>query len=766
MRHFVKVVTLSLIILILTACNGAPASSEVTESILAPTAAPLPTKTPYVVDISPVEPCYMNPSTDITSYLRPSLDSEVFDVIPTGMQLIVEARTEDGWVGFSPGIPQAANVGVFRHRWAPESEDLRLEGSCEELPFVEGPPIGICFQMAMTDIPIYTEPDPASEIIATLRSEDYVEVVGQRDANWFNVDLSVGNIGIAQTGWMEEMWVNMNGPCFDLELELISGPPITHFNPDEEFDITFIDMVTDKVGWAIGRGSTPEDHILRTEDGGLTWLDVTPPEHDLAGDEQAKDAQAFFLNVDLAWVIYLPRAPFPKAPDVPIIWRTSDGGGSWEPSRTLELADLLPTEEFAPMFYFADAQHGWLMVTLGQATGSSFIAIFRTNDGGLLWTRILDPNSEENLSKCIKTGMVFANEETGFITRDCKGLYDVPFINWTNDGGLTWYSQDLPPPSDEPDYFSTHFCAVLSPSMSSPLSATLVVECQGSVDLEYSSYIYNTVDAGDTWRVDTLPDIDTYGYGISLQFLTPDKGWWLGKTLYTTDDSGQTWSYVKNVNWEGQFSFIDEAHGWAVARSDDEIALVNTTDGGRTWDIIEPGIIASEDTSIEAACMLTAITEVTAYNRPSLEAEVFASMPLDMSFYVEARTSDGWIGFDPAYAQAGNIGVFHHRWVQEGDVLTLEGACDDLPVVVGPAPGVCFTMPMGDVPIYVEPDTSSEVLFMLYAEDYVEVEGETEDNWFLVNLNVGNLGVDLTGWMEGVHVNFNGPCMDLPTVAP
>jgi hypothetical protein len=141
-------------------------------------------------------------------------------------------------------------------------------------------------------------------------------------------------------------------------------------------------------------------------------------------------------------------------------------------------------------------------------------------------------------------------------------------------------------------------------------------------------------------------------------------------------------------------------------------------------------------------------------------------MPLDMSFYVEARTADGWIGFDPAYAQAGNIGVFHHRWVQEGDAITLEGACDDLPVVVGPVPGVCFTMPMGDVPIYVDPDTSSEVLFMLYAEDYVEVEGETEDNWFLVDLNVGNLGVDLTGWMEGIHVNFNGPCMDLPTVAP
>ncbi|HEY48353.1 MAG TPA: hypothetical protein G4O14_16425, partial [Anaerolineae bacterium] len=690
MRDFTRVVTLSLIVLILTACNGTPASPEASESPLAPAGTPLPSKTPYVMDISPVEPCYMNPSTDITSYLRPSLDSEVFDVIPIGMQLIVEARTEDGWVGFSPGIPQAANVGVFRHRWVPESEDLRLEGACEDLPIVEGPPVGVCFQMAMTDIPIYAESDPTSELITTLKSEDYVEVVGQKDANWFLVDLGVGNVDIMQTGWMEEMWVNMNGPCYNLEIELLSGPPIAHLYPDDPFDITFIDMVTEYIGWAIGRGSTAEDHILRTEDGGLTWLDVTPPEHELAGEEQAKDAQAFFLNVDLAWVIYRPQAPLPKAPDVPIIWHTFDGGGSWEPSRPLELANLLPTEDFTPMFYFADAQHGWLMVTLGQATGSSFIVIFRTTDGGLSWDRILDPNSAENLGKCVKTGMVFANGETGLITRDCRGFYDVPFLSRTDDGGLTWYTQDLPPPSDDADFFSTHFCAVLSPSMLSPPTATLVVECQGSADLEYSSYLYSTLDAGETWRIDPLPDIDLYGFDASLHFLTSDIGWWLGKKLYMTNDSGQTWTYLKPVNWVGQFSFVDEVHGWAVARSADEIAFVNTTDGGRTWDIIEPQIAALEDTIIEAVCMLTAIGEVTAYNRPSLEAEVFASMPLDMSFYVEARTADGWIGFDPAYAQAGNIGVFHNRWVQEGDGISLEGNCEDIPVVVGPAPGVCF----------------------------------------------------------------------------
>lgn len=179
-----------------------------------------------------------------------------------------------------------------------------------------------------------------------------------------------------------------------------------------------------------------------------------------------------------------------------------------------------------------------------------------------------------------------------------------------------------------------------------------------------------------------------------------------------------------------------------------------------------PTLTPTEDSTTVTPCMLTANSEVNAYTRPSLEAEVFAVMPVEMPFYVEAYTADGWIGFDPAYAQAANIGVFHHRWVQESSELTLEGDCADIPIVVGPPPGVCFTMPMGDVPIYVDPDTSTSVLITLHIYDYVKVEGKTADNWFEVDLGVGNVEMEGNGWMEGLHVNFNGPCMDLPIVSP
>ena len=42
------------------------------------------------------------------------------------------------------------------------------------------------------------------------------------------------------------------------------------------------------------------------------------------------------------------------------------------------------------------------------------------------------------------------------------------------------------------------------------------------------------------------------------------------------------------MNWDGQFDFVDESAGFAVARSGDQVALVRTQDAGRSWEILEP----------------------------------------------------------------------------------------------------------------------------------------------------------------------------------
>ncbi len=63
------------------------------------------------------------------------------------------------------------------------------------------------------------------------------------------------------------------------------------------------------------------------------------------------------------------------------------------------------------------------------------------------------------------------------------------------------------------------------------------------------------------------------------------------------------------------------------------------------------------------ACMFTANADLTVYRLPDSTSEIFGTIGIGESYEALARTTDGWVGFDPGIAQAGNIGLAHHRWV-------------------------------------------------------------------------------------------------------
>jgi photosystem II stability/assembly factor-like uncharacterized protein len=77
---------------------------------------------------------------------------------------------------------------------------------------------------------------------------------------------------------------------------------------------------------------------------------------------------------------------------------------------------------------------------------------------------------------------------------------------------------------------------------------------------------------------------------VWLVFFDAEEALLLGRDSYRSTDGGRTWSHVKTVNWDGQFSFVDPQRGWAVARANDEVALVKTVNGGGTWTEIKPTI--------------------------------------------------------------------------------------------------------------------------------------------------------------------------------
>ena len=64
------------------------------------------------------------------------------------------------------------------------------------------------------------------------------------------------------------------------------------------------------------------------------------------------------------------------------------------------------------------------------------------------------------------------------------------------------------------------------------------------------------------------------------------------------------------------------------------------------------------------ACNFVGFEPLTVYRLPDASSDVFGTRPAGEVHEILAYTADGWMGFDPGIAQAGNIGLAHHRWVQ------------------------------------------------------------------------------------------------------
>jgi hypothetical protein len=171
---------------------------------------------------------------------------------------------------------------------------------------------------------------------------------------------------------------------------------------------------------------------------------------------------------------------------------------------------------------------------------------------------------------------------------------------------------------------------------------------------------------------------------------------------------------------------------------------------------------------VSSSCTFTATDTVTIYRLPDFASNVFSTVGSGFSMPLNSRTAGGWLGFDPGYAQAGNIGPFHNRWIPPDAPVSLSSGCNALPVVWGPPPGVCFVTPGGGIiNIYAQPDTSATVAGQLHANDFAAVLGNTANmNWTKVDLSQGNTGQAVTGWVEQNKVFTQGSCGSIPVINP
>lgn len=336
----------------------------------------------------------------------------------------------------------------------------------------------------------------------------------------------------------------------------ISGPLIE--NPD----IVSLHMLDELNGWGLTVNA-----VVRTNDGGATWRDVSP---------QGKTGFGYgvstaFLNAAQAWVL-LPEAADPLGSG--ILYRSNDGGRTWTSIQVpFGSADLT----------FLDDQTGWAMAGLGVGAGSMGVAIYRSGDGGATWEQVYtnDPNltnAAEGLPLSgIKNDLTPLDAQTAWV----GGVIYAPetfYFFTTGNGGRTWAEQPLPLP---PGMQGAEISIDAGPIFFSAQEGVLPVRFSGETS---KTAFYVTHDGGQSWGfLASMP-----GAG-AVDFVSPSEGiFWTGEQFFVTADGGASWTSVTADILFGEsfagMDFVDARTGWVWTYDlTGQYGLYQTTDGGRTW---------------------------------------------------------------------------------------------------------------------------------------------------------------------------------------
>ena len=330
-------------------------------------------------------------------------------------------------------------------------------------------------------------------------------------------------------------------------------------------EIIDLDMFNELDGWAVTGAE-----IVRTNDGGLTWYNVSPPDM----TETGYNVDTFFLDNDHAWV----QKPDPENyPNSGTLYRTSDGGRTWENQVVpFSRGDL----------NFVDAENGWTMADLGVGAGSNAVAVFQTTDGGASWEKTYtnDPNESAASDSLplggIKSDLVPLDANQAWVTGVVYAPGEV-YLYRTDDRGKSWQQVTLPlPPGTENfdlgiDQDQMKFV--------SPTDAYLALRMSGEAT---QTAVYVTHDAGNTWSL-TPTVLD--GAGASSFLSRQEAVIYNGEEFQVTRDEAQTWSAVSpDISFADTFAdmeFVNLMSGWVITidPSTNQRSLYRTTDGGSTW---------------------------------------------------------------------------------------------------------------------------------------------------------------------------------------
>ena len=360
------------------------------------------------------------------------------------------------------------------------------------------------------------------------------------------------------------------------------------------YRIGTVDFVDRREGWVVGEYGSDGADVLHTRDGGMSWSrQLSMP----------KGGSSHYLK-------FFDRANgvFGSLGSNPVLERTEDGGQSWK------LQAALREGATALSWSFIDSRHGWMLAIPESGRPAS---LYRTGDAGESWANLGSLVSPPDQAFAI----AFSSATTGWLASAGSG----PYAYRTDDGGLSWSRIPLPSRLGLPA--AGRFFVDVQPTARDGAIASVVAfsEFRGPIGKtgmirrfpplavpfydgsRPNNYVYQTlinqvidgpyanvqaprsellssVDGGSSWSVTEPPSITG-----AIGFADASHWWWINTGVgSSSSDGGRTWTSVHKVGiiepMPGTLDVLDRAHAWFSGLS--ASALQATDDGGLHWRLV------------------------------------------------------------------------------------------------------------------------------------------------------------------------------------